>query len=46
MCGLDVVCERYCHNSMDHVVKEAKAEIRPSLLEESPTELVKHGCYA
>ena len=46
MCGLDVIWEGYCHNSMDHLVEEANAGIRPSLLKGSPTELVKHSCYA
>ena len=43
---LDVIWEGYCHNSMDHLVEEAKAGIRPSLLKGSPTELVRHSCYA
>ena len=41
MCGQDIVWERYCHNSMEHLVKEAKAGICPSLFEGSPTELAK-----
>ena len=45
MCGLDVIWEGYCHNSMDHLVEEAKAGICSSLLKGSPTELVKHSCY-
>ena len=44
MCRLDVIWEGYCHNSMDHLVEETKAGIRPSLLKGSPTELVKHRC--
>ena len=46
MCGLDVIWEEYCHNSMDHLVEEAKVGIRLSLLKGSPTELVKQSCYA
>ena len=46
MCGLDIIWEEFCHNSMDHLVEEAKAGIHPSLLKGSPTELVKHSCYA
>ena len=42
MCRLDVIWEGYCHNSMDHLVEETKAGVRPSLLKGSPTELVKH----
>ena len=26
-CGLDVIWDGYCHNSMDHLVEEAKAGI-------------------
>ena len=46
MCGLDVIWEGYCHNSMDNLVEEAKAGICKSLLKGSSTELVKHSCYA
>ena len=35
---------RVLPQSMDHLVEETKAGIRPSLFKGSPTELVKHRC--
>ena len=41
MCRLDVICEGYCHNSMDNLVEETKVGICPSLVKGSQPELVR-----